>query len=612
MSDDWLSRQLILIGEPEESRATELVNQLTRRGVGAIRVFRRGGELAESLGSDSLSLSQASLIILNRNLPNVDWDSLHAAAVRSPDDGVNVPVIVYGDRPPGLRRSRRLNSWEGHGLSFLETPLNLNCLLPLIQLSLTLFQERCARRSQDAQLLEELAERRIMEARLKYLVAHDELTGLANRRSLEEHLQGLLTASPARPQGGALLYLDIDRFNIINDLEGHASGDRLLVEVVELLRSSLREEYLAARIGADEFCIFIDQINPALAVVIAEQLRRQLDGYRFAAGYDNYRISASIGVLPLASVCSEELHASEIISRAHQSCYVAKSHGRNRIHLYSDSDSDVSARRIDVTWAPMLREALADNRFFLVFQPVVRLADGAITHYEVLIRMRDRSGKVFYPGDFIPVAERMGLVILIDRWVLDSAIDFLCSLPDDRNDVCLTINLSGHSFGEAELPGIIQEKLGSTGIEPGRLTFEITETATVANHQRCREMIGRIRALGCHFALDDFGSGFSSFDYVKKFPVDYLKIDGQFIQNLVHDETDQVLVKAMIAIARKLEKKTIAEFVDDVRVLGMLQSLGVDFAQGYLLGRPEPCLLTSRSIPIHEMTRGLKKATFLN
>lgn len=611
MPEDWFARQVILIGEPEESRARELASLLTQKGYGKPCVFQRGGQLNESLGPGLIPQSQVGLIILNRNLPNVDWDSLYAVAADPPEDGVNVPVIVYGDRPPRLRRGGG-RSWDGRGLSFVETPTGFNCLIPMVQLSLTLFQERCARRSQDALLLEELAERRIMEARLKYLVAHDELTGLANRRSLEEHLQAALTAHPSRPDRGAVLYLDIDRFNIINDLEGHASGDRLLVEVVELLRSSLSEEYLAARIGADEFCIFIDRIDQTHAVVIAEQLRRQLDGYRFAAGYDNYRISASVGVLPLVSVRAEQLHASEIISRAHQSCYVAKSHGRNRIHLYSDSDSDVSARRIDVTWAPMLREALADNRFFLVFQPVVRLSDGAITHYEVLIRMRDRNGKVFCPGDFIPVAERMGLVMLIDRWVLDSAIDFLCALPEERDDVCLTINLSGHSFGEAALPGIIQDKLGCTGITPGRLTFEITETATVANHQRCREMIERIRALGCQFALDDFGSGFSSFDYVKKFPVDYLKIDGQFIQNLLHDETDQVLVKAMIAIARKLDKKTIAEFVDDERVLYMLQTLGVDFAQGYLLGRPEPSLLATRSIPIHEMTRRLNTLPSLN
>jgi diguanylate cyclase (GGDEF)-like protein len=503
---------------------------------------------------------------------------------------VNVPAIVYGDSLP-----RPAAGDDGFGgLVYVATPAAAGLLLPLIQLGLTLYRERCARRSQDALLLEELAERRIMEARLKYLVAHDELTGLANRRSLEEYLQAYSGA-------GALLYLDIDRFNIINDLEGHAAGDRLLVEVVELLRTNLRLDYFAARIGADEFCIFLDRIDQEGAVATAEYLRSQLDGYRFAAGYDNYRISASIGVVPLSGLGAEPLPASELIARAHQACYVAKSHGRNRIHLYSQSDADVSARRTDVTWAPILREALADNRFFLMFQPVVRLTDGCITHYEVLVRMRDRDGKVFNPGEFIPAAERMGLIQHIDRWVLESAIDFLCALPQERDDVCLTINLSGHSFGEMSLPGIIQNKLGLTGVCPGRLTFEITETATVANHQRCREVIERIRALGCHFALDDFGSGFSSFDYVKKFPVDYLKIDGQFIQNLLHDETDQVLVKAMIAIAHKLDKKTIAEFVDDARVLCMLRGLGVDFAQGYLLGRPAISLLPDRSIRLHEM-----------
>lgn len=614
MHNSWLTQQVILIGERDESQAKKIADILRQKGFRQLSVVHDGVSVNETLVRSLSSPPQVSLVIVSQELVGIDWNLLHATATGDHDDGVNVPVIAYGGS--GARLTRQLRSvsrWdEGLGMTFIQRPDSWEDLVPLVQLSLTLYQERCVRRTQDAMLLEELAERRLMEARLKYLVAHDELTGLANRRTMEEKLHDLLAKPTATGRDGALLYLDLDRFNIINDLEGHSNGDRLLVEVVGLLRRCLNDTDIAARIGADEFCIFMDDVDQVQAVSVADQLRKELDGYRFVAGCDSYRISVSIGIFAISRQRDRDHHPSEIISHAHQACYVAKAHGRNRVHLYSETDFDVAARRGDVAWAPKLREALAENRFFLVFQPVVRLSDGLITHYEVLIRLRDDAGRVHGPGEFIPVAERMGMVIQIDRWVLENAIDFLCTLPEERDDVCLTLNLSGYSFNERNLPAIIQSKLTEAAIAPHRITFEITETATVANHRQCREMIEHIRALGCHFALDDFGAGFSSFDYVKKFPVDYLKIDGQFVQNLLDDETDQVLVKAMIEIARKLGKRTIAEFVDDSRVLALLHQLGVDFAQGYLLGRPEPSLLPFRSIPIHEIAVDGHKLSPLN
>jgi EAL domain-containing protein (putative c-di-GMP-specific phosphodiesterase class I) len=294
-------------------------------------------------------------------------------------------------------------------------------------------------------------------------------------------------------------------------------------------------------------------------------------------------------------------HPSVLIAEAHQACYAAKANGRNMVQLYNDKDTEACTRRSDILWVPLIREALMENRFFLVFQPVVRVKDGAITHYEVLIRMRGKRSDIFSPGEFIPVAERMGLIHHIDLWVVDKSIDFLASLPEHQSHVSLTINLSGVAFQDQSLLPLIKQKLEMTWISASRLAFEITETATVANYQQTREMIARIRALGCHFALDDFGAGFSSFDYIKKFPVDYLKIDGQFIKNLLHDETDQVLVKAMIDIARKLGKRTIAEFVENPKVLSLLKTLGIDYVQGYLIGKPEPHLLDKTTISINEI-----------
>jgi EAL domain-containing protein (putative c-di-GMP-specific phosphodiesterase class I) len=237
---------------------------------------------------------------------------------------------------------------------------------------------------------------------------------------------------------------------------------------------------------------------------------------------------------------------------------------------------------------------------------VVRVADGRITHYEVLLRMRGKNGEIHSPGEFIPVAERMGLIHPIDLWVVANAIDFLASLADDQAEIGLTVNLSCHAFHEHSLLSLIREKLQRTGVAASRVTFEITETATVSNYHQTREMIARIRGLGCHFALDDFGSGFSSFNYIKRFPVDYLKIDGQFILHLKENETDQVLVKAMIEIARQLGKETVAEFVETADVLQVLKKLGVDYVQGYLVGRPQPQLLRVANLSLPEFTESLQ------
>lgn len=596
-----VKQRLIFIGEHDAERLASIVTLLRTAGFENILVAGDGKSMLEHLRAHQRSLDDIGLVVINWELPGCRVDEL-CQSLADYENGIGIPVLVGIDASFDIQspEAQRLSQLRRHGVSLVPWPPRSAEILPAINLSLLFGQERQIRRKQEEQLLTELSGRKIMEAQLKYLVAHDELTGLANRRSLEKKLTLALHRSKNFKQEGALFYLDLDRFNLINDLEGHDFGDRLLVEVVGVMHATLDRDHIAARIGADEFCLFVENISQADALALAERLRQAMDGYQVAAIRDSYHISMSIGVSML-DPAAVPTHPGELITRAHQACYMAKSFGRNRVHFYDEQDSDVHTRQKDMLWVPLLREALVANRFFMVFQPVVRVMDGAITHYEVLVRMRGKLSEVFQPGDFIPVAERMGLIHQIDLWVVENAIDFLAALPESQSNVSLTINLSGHSFQGNDLYTLIRQKLEWSWVAPSRLTFEITETATVANHHQTREMIARIRSLGCRFALDDFGSGFSSFDYIKKFPVDYLKIDGQFIRTLLDDETDRVLVKAMIEIARKLGKRTIAEFVDNPAVLSLLSQLGVDYVQGYLLGRPSTELLPDQFIPLQEL-----------
>ncbi len=275
---------------------------------------------------------------------------------------------------------------------------------------------------------------------------------------------------------------------------------------------------------------------------------------------------------------------------------MAKENGRNLIKEYNENDSSVQQRHHDIYLVPLIRKALLEKRFFLEFQPVVDLYNGSISHYEALIRMRGDETDGLGPAEFIPVAERMGLIHSIDLWVVNEAIDFLAHLPADQADVSLAINLSSVAFKDDTLLPAIKEKLEINWIDAKRITFEITETAAVENFESTRQLILQIRALGCKFALDDFGAGFCSFNYLKTFPVDYVKIDGQFIRNLINDETDQVLVKSMVEIATKLGKKTIAEYVESVEIIDKLKEIGIDLGQGYVLGKPKPDLVESNKV----------------
>ena len=373
------------------------------------------------------------------------------------------------------------------------------------------------------------------------------------------------------------------------------------------IRQVLNEGSLFARIGSDEFCIYIDSRSERQVREIADRIRKILEAFRFKAGTVYYSISVSIGI---ASLEGPELvtYPGNLISRAHQACHMAKTKGRNLVWEYNAGDDAIKERHQDIFWMPMIRNALLNKKFFLVYQPVVNLQDGRIARYEVLIRMRGENGETIDPANFIPAAERMGLIHSIDLWVVEAAFDFLAALPAEMEHICLAINLSSAAFQDPALLPTIQQKLKMTWLDASRITFEITETAAIGNFEETRLMISKIRALGCHFALDDFGAGFCSFNYLKKFPVDYVKIDGQFIQNLINDETDRVLVRSMCEIANRLGKKTVAEYIENPRLIDVLREIGINYGQGFVLGKPEEKLLQNEYIAIENLLAKVSKS----
>jgi diguanylate cyclase (GGDEF)-like protein len=473
----------------------------------------------------------------------------------------------------------------GHSVtSLFYHPLTAESFPPAVMTALAVKRERDAAYQHRINLEDELAKLKVMEARLQFLVGHDDLTGLLNRRQFETVLDLKLTQVRNFNTTAALLYVDVDRFKVLNDAVGHQAGDALLVQISDELRRYFSVSDTLVRIGSDEFAILVENIDCDEAIDIADKLRELFDGYVFEHHAHNYHLSVSIGVKfvsangPHACVSS-----GDVLAHANQACYTAKIHGRNRVNLYSSQDTEMTTLRHNVEWAPRIRKALQQENFLLVFQPIHSVETGAISHYECLIRMR-ADNITYYPDDFIPVAETMGLIHQIDLWVVNHAFDLVAALPEH---IALTINLSGNIFLDRNLYPLIENKLIETGVNPTRVIFEITETSAISNFEKTKEMVVKLRSLGCSFALDDFGSGFNSYNYLKQFPVDILKIDGSFITDLLNDSVDQLLVKSMIDVAHDLGKKTVAEFVEDEDTMALLVRYGVDYIQGYLVGTPQ-------------------------
>lgn len=431
-------------------------------------------------------------------------------------------------------------------------------------------------------VLHDASEARRHAAQLSYQATHDDLTDILNRREFERRLRELLSAL-RQGSGGehAVLYLDLDRFKIINDTSGHAAGDELIKQVSQLLQSTLRERDIVGRLGGDEFGIMLTQCSHEDALRVAEKVRKAVVDLHFAWGVRSYRIGVSIGLVLLDGRSSS---LKEVMKAADAACYMAKEKGRNRIHLYSDDDAELSVRQTEMEAVSRIRAALENDRFCLHLQTIAPLRGGR-AHAEVLVRMLDEEGGLVPPMAFIPAAERYDLMPLLDRWVIRHAFEALAQQPPGTS---WAINLSGASVCDEGLLEFVLEQQRLTGVALEDVCFEITETVAVANLAQAATLILDLQAQGARFALDDFGAGMSSFAYLKHLPVDYVKIDGSFIKGILHSPTERAMVESINQIAHVMGKQTIAEFVEDDAVLACLRAMGVDFAQGYGVGRPQP------------------------
>jgi len=432
----------------------------------------------------------------------------------------------------------------------------------------------------------DVSESRELNRRLSYHASHDILTGLVNRREFENRLERALKSARARETSYALLYLDLDQFKIVNDSCGHSAGDALLGQLGALLKSKIRWRDTLARLGGDEFGVLLESCSLDEAMQTAEALRVAIGDYKFSWDDRTFRLGVSIGVVPITAD-NEDVAA--LLSAADSACAAAKEAGRNRIHSFQENDIDLMRRRREMQWAARINNALEENRFELYRQTIQPLqVDEAGAHYEILLRMRDEQGGIISPGLFIEAAERYGITPGIDRWVIRSAFRWLVSEADERERLALcSINLSGQSFSDEKFLPFVIDQFQMSGLDATKICFEITETAAIASYSQANRFINALKELGCKFALDDFGTGLSSFGYLKHFPVDFLKIDGSFVKEILHDPIDREMVRSINEIGHLTGKQTIAEFAENEEIITMLRGMGVDYAQGYGVSEPK-------------------------
>ncbi|BCG63656.1 MAG: hypothetical protein methR_P1384 [Methyloprofundus sp.] len=434
-----------------------------------------------------------------------------------------------------------------------------------------------------------VTESRSLAAELTRQALHDPLTDLANRRAFEERMGALLEITRQHGTENYLLYLDLDQFKVVNDTCGHDAGDELLKQVAHLMQAHLRKTDLFARLGGDEFGVLLESCDSERAYLIANNLRQAIADFRFAWQINTFKIGVSIGI---AKITGTEIKAAEILSAADSACYVAKDAGRNRIHFHEIDASDSSTQQKEMQWITKIQAALDDDLFVLYAQRIQRVtSDQASEHYEILVRMQGESGQLIPPGAFLPAAERFGLIVSLDRWVIQHTFMMLTKHIEEESpldDAIFSINLSGATLTDESLLDYVVELFTDTPVLPQSICFEITETAAIANLTQATRFLTHIQNIGCQVALDDFGSGLSSFAYLKALPINYLKIDGQFVKDISTDSVDRAFVEAINKIGHVMELQTIAEYVEDMQILSILKDMRVDYAQGYGLHKPCP------------------------
>lgn len=435
-------------------------------------------------------------------------------------------------------------------------------------------------------VIEDVSEARRLSTELNYQATHDSLTGLFNRVEFEHRLNQAIHESVLMGRHNTLCLIDLDQFKIVNDTCGHVAGDALLCEVVKLLSKRLRRGDVLARLGGDEFGIIFAECDIEAARDVGEKLRMALTEFSFIWEGATFNITASLGLVEIDDSIRD---TGALLKIADTACYAAKDSGRNQIHVYSESDMQLVARRAEMEWVHRIREAILDQRLLLNGQCIQSLQNAGHWRYEILVRFVDKDGAIIMPADFLPAAERYNVVMLIDRWVVQATLDLMERHPGAIAGMeAVHINVSGQSVSRTEFLEYVENLLDSRAIPAGKICFEITETAVMSSLVDARHFMESLKQRGCHFALDDFGSGLSSFGYLRSLPVDVVKIDGTFVHNMDQDKIHMAMVRSIAEIGHIMKKITIAEFVESDTIRERLASMGVDYGQGYAIHKPEP------------------------
>jgi len=479
-----------------------------------------------------------------------------------------------------------------------------------MQVELTIYPLRIDGQHEGAVVaFRDVSVRKLLEAELKWQANHDPLTKLLNRKYLEDSLEHEVQRLKRSDEQSALLYIDLDRFKYINDTIGHNAGDQLLIEVGNQLQGRLRQSDTLGRLGGDEFGILIRNVDGESARGVAEKFRSVLMGYDFVRDGRNYKIHGSIGI---AMINSETTSPGEVLSNADIACHIAKGKGRNSTHLYTQEHDNKLTMDMELGWSVRLHQALEKNSFQLYYQPIISLHDvdlddlpangnlceHIVKHsenrcntYEVLLRLHNSHGEPISPNAFLPTAERFNMMRDIDKWVINAAMQRMAELGPENKHINFTINLSGQSMDPDILLPLFKAGLEKYSIDPRRFLFEITESCAINDIRSACSLIDSLSELGCRFALDDFGTGYCSFAHLKRLPVDYIKIDGIFVKDILNDPMDMAIVRSITNIAHTLGKETVAEFVESAEVLKLLKECGVDYVQGFYVARPKARLI---------------------
>ena len=437
----------------------------------------------------------------------------------------------------------------------------------------------------------DITEARHMTRELEYQATHDSLTDLINRKEFARELYQFRQGVSRRNQEHCLLYIDLDQFKIVNDTCGHAAGDALLQQLAHIISKELRRGDIFGRLGGDEFGVVLNECSLEFASEIADNIRKTVGQFRFVWEEKNFSVGTSIGVV---AINGESADSDMLLTQADEACYSAKELGRNRLHIFTEDDEHTRNRRGEISFIGRVDAALAEDRFVLFQQAILPLHDNnkeAGEHFEILIRMVEEDGKLIAPGGFIPAVERYGAMSKIDRWVISNTFEWFRKNPEKMSSLSLcSINLSANSLADDDLKNYIAELLDAPHIDAHKICFEITETAAVSNLSQALNFIHHLKKSGCLFALDDFGSGMSSFGYLKNLSVDLLKIDGMFVREIANDKISRAMVKSINEVGHVMGKRTIAEFVENDEILALLKEIGVDYAQGYGIAKPEPLI----------------------